>query len=208
MKTRRLILTFIIIFVQLVSIVSPVYTAPPLPSSFYGTVKVGGANVPIGTPVTAWINGVQYASYPASIYLGDTVYSLNVPGDNSETPGVIEGGVEGNTIVFHIGALVADQTAIWHSGPNINLNLTAPVASSAKAITAYSFTSPAATGVIDEGAHTITVPVPHGTNVTALVATFTTTGASVKVGTTDQVSGTTPNDFTNPVTYTVTAADS
>lgn len=38
-------------------------------------------------------------------------------------------------------------------------------------------------------------------------ATFTTTGISVTVGATPQVSGTTANDFTNPVVYTVTAAD-
>ncbi len=40
-----------------------------------------------------------------------------------------------------------------------------------------------------------------------LVASFTTTGAGVTVGPADQVSGTTPNDFTNPVPYTVTAVD-
>ena len=51
------------------------------------------------------------------------------------------------------------------------------------------------------------VTVPYGTNVTALVATFTTTGSSVKVGSTVQVSGTTANNFTSPVIYTVTAAD-
>ena len=82
-------------------------------------------------------------------------------------------------------------------------------ASSAKAITAFSFQglSPAVTGIINEAAHTIALTVPFGTNVTALVATFTTTGASVKVGATPQVSGTTANNFTSPVTYTVTAAD-
>jgi len=79
--------------------------------------------------------------------------------------------------------------------------------SSAKAITAFSFTSPAATGVINESAKTISVTIPSGTNVTALVATFTTTGVSVNVGSTLQVSGSTPNDFTNPALYTVTAAD-
>jgi hypothetical protein len=79
--------------------------------------------------------------------------------------------------------------------------------SSAKAITAFSFTSPAATGVINENAKTISVTVPSGTNVTALVATFTTTGVSVKVDSTLQVSGSTPNNFTNPVLYTVTATD-
>jgi hypothetical protein len=39
------------------------------------------------------------------------------------------------------------------------------------------------------------------------VATFTTTGSSVKIGSTVQVSGTTANDFTGPIIYTVTAAD-
>ena len=79
----------------------------------------------------------------------------------------------------------------------------------AKAITAFSIrsVSSAASGVIDQGNHTIAVTVPYGTNVTTLVATFLTTGASVKVGSTTQVSGTTPNNFTSAVTYKVTAAD-
>jgi virginiamycin B lyase len=81
------------------------------------------------------------------------------------------------------------------------------LASTEKAITAFSFTSPAATGIIDENTKSISVTVPYGTDVTALVATFTTTGVSVKVGTTVQVSGSTPNNFTNQVAYTVTAAD-
>ena len=79
--------------------------------------------------------------------------------------------------------------------------------SSAKAITAFSFTIPAATGTINETAKTIAVTVPYGTNVTALVATFAYTGAKVTVGSTVQISGTTPNDFTNPVSYVLTAAD-
>jgi hypothetical protein len=79
-----------------------------------------------------------------------------------------------------------------------------------KAITAYSFAGiPGATGVITEPAHTIAVTVPNGTNVTALVATFSTTGASVTVAAAPQTSGTTANNFaTPPVVYTVTAGDS
>jgi hypothetical protein len=53
----------------------------------------------------------------------------------------------------------------------------------------------------------IDVAVPAGTDVTKLVATFETIGASVTVGVTSQVSGVTKNDFTSPVIYTVTAAD-
>lgn len=81
-------------------------------------------------------------------------------------------------------------------------------ASSNKAFTSYSFASaPGATGTIDETAKTISVTVANATPVGALVATFTTSGASVKVGALEQVSGTTPNDFTSPVAYIVTAAN-
>jgi hypothetical protein len=81
--------------------------------------------------------------------------------------------------------------------------------SSTKAITAFSFRglSPAVIGAINEGAGTIALTVPSGTDVTALVATFTTTGASVTVGGKTQVSGVTANNFSGPVSYTVTAAD-
>jgi len=54
---------------------------------------------------------------------------------------------------------------------------------------------------------TVTATVPHGTDVAALVPTFTTTGASVAVGATVQTSGVSANNFASPVAYTVTAAD-
>jgi sulfatase-modifying factor enzyme 1 len=79
--------------------------------------------------------------------------------------------------------------------------------SDAKVITAFGFTTPAVVGVIDDSAKTISVTVPSGTDITALVATFTTTGTSVAVGSTPQVSGTTANNFTSAVVYTVTAED-
>ena len=70
-----------------------------------------------------------------------------------------------------------------------------------KAITAFAVTNPAATGVIKESTHAIAITVPFGTAVTALVPTITITGASVS-----PAAGTAQN-FTNPVTYTVAAAD-
>ncbi len=79
--------------------------------------------------------------------------------------------------------------------------------SSTKAITSFSLISPAAIGEINEDAKTISVTVPYGTDRTALVATFTMTGASVRVGSTIQISGVSSNDFTNNVAYTVTADD-
>lgn len=69
------------------------------------------------------------------------------------------------------------------------------------------FTGGDVIGTIDYAAGTIALTVPAATVVTSLVATFTlNTGASAKVSTTAQVSGTTANDFTNPVTYVVTSA--
>jgi hypothetical protein len=74
----------------------------------------------------------------------------------------------------------------------------------------YSFQglTPAVTGTIDKTAHTVSLAVPFATNLTALVGTFELTeGATAKVGEVDQVSGTTANDFTNPVTYKLTAGN-
>ncbi|HLO18095.1 MAG TPA: DUF5018 domain-containing protein, partial [Anaerolineales bacterium] len=81
------------------------------------------------------------------------------------------------------------------------VTVTVAAPSTTKAITAFSFASPAVGGVINEAAHTIAVTVPSGTNVTALVPTITHTGASI-----NPASGVAQN-FTNPLTYTVTAAD-
>lgn len=81
--------------------------------------------------------------------------------------------------------------------------------SSENAITAFGFaTLEGATATIDAENHTVNVTVPYGTDVTALVATFTaSTGATVTVGEASQESGTTSNNFTNSVTYTVKAED-
>ncbi len=84
-------------------------------------------------------------------------------------------------------------------------NFTFSALSSSKAITAFSLNG--VVGVIDEAEKTISVIMPSGTNVTNLIATFTTTGTSVNIGSIIQSSGTTENDFNSPVTYTVTAAD-
>jgi len=65
--------------------------------------------------------------------------------------------------------------------------------------------TPMVVGAIDKVAHTVSIEVPYPTDVTALVSTFTLPdGVTAKVGATDQVSGTTPNNFTSPVTYTLT----
>lgn len=78
---------------------------------------------------------------------------------------------------------------------------TATTLASSKAITAFALTSPTAVGAISEAGYTISLTVPFGTNVSALVPVFSNTGASVS-----PPLGTVQN-FNSPVTYTVTAQD-
>ena len=135
MRTRKTILAFVAIFSMLFGNISPVLAVPPIPSSLYGTVKLDGVNVAPGTTISAWIGGVQYASAASSMYLTDSVYALDIPGDDPSTPAIIEGGVEGSTIVFKIGSFTAVQTAAWHSGSNVELNLTANSTNQAPVVT-------------------------------------------------------------------------
>ena len=109
------------------------------------------------------------------------------------------------------GTYVITPTVIDLSNPTnpptklgaMTILVSGSVTPSSKAILSYSIDNLAGTIT----GNNIAVTLPFATNPSALVATFVTTGASVKVGNTTQVSGTTPNDFTNPVTYTVIAAD-
>uniref|UniRef100_UPI000B9160FF DUF5018 domain-containing protein n=1 Tax=Methanolobus psychrotolerans TaxID=1874706 RepID=UPI000B9160FF len=71
----------------------------------------------------------------------------------------------------------------------------------AKSITGFNFANPAVTGEINEAARTISITVPYGTDVTSLIPVIVHTGASITPG------NGVAQDFTNPVTYTVTAED-
>ena len=119
MKRYRLFTILILTFSLVLLCATPALAVPPLPSSFYGTARLNGTNVPAGTVVTAKINGVQYTAYTITMYNGNTVYSLDVPGEDPDVAG-IQGGKEGDTAVFFIGAT---QTGTWHSGTNVVLNI-------------------------------------------------------------------------------------
>ncbi len=122
-KKLRLLCSTIIATGLLVANVSTAFAIPPLPSSFYGTVKVNGANAAPGAQISAWINGVKFAETTVLIYEGNTVYSLDVPGDDPSTIDVTEGGVAGDRIEFHIDGQVADQASQWAGGTNVENNL-------------------------------------------------------------------------------------
>lgn len=122
MKFKQILIPLTLAVVLLLLTFSPALAVPPLPSSFYGTVKMDGVNVPDGTTVTAWINGVQYASTTTTTIGSDSVYAMDVPGDDPATV-PIEGGTAGATIVFHIGALTAAETGTWAEGTNVQRNI-------------------------------------------------------------------------------------
>ncbi len=81
-------------------------------------------------------------------------------------------------------------------------------ASSARQITDFRFNglSAPAIGTIDEALGSIFVTIPWGADITRLTATFTSSPLStVMVGTVQQLSGQTVNNFSSIVTYQVTA---
>ncbi len=124
MKTRiRAVVVLMVVGILLIG-ASPAVAVPPpppLPSSFWGTL--GGEGLDVGDPVTAEIDGVEYAYSQVQLVGGETVYALNVPGDNPSTA-AIEGGTSGDTIVFKVNGTPAKETAVWQSGTNVKHDLT------------------------------------------------------------------------------------
>jgi hypothetical protein len=151
-------------------------------------LKTISITVPYGTPVTALI--ATFTTTGASIKVGSTVQVSGATANDFTMPVSYD-------VIAENGSRATYVVTVTLSEPQ----------NSAKAITAFSIADPPATGIINEVSKTITVIVPYGTIRAALIATFTTTGVAVKVGDTLQQSGSTTNDFTNTVIYTVTAAD-
>ena len=89
----------------------------------------------------------------------------------------------------------------WYSGLTSQplIGVIMGQASTATDILTFSFNAltPAVVGTVNATTHTVALTVPFGTNVTALVPTFTlSTGATAKVGTVAQVIGTAGRRFT------------
>jgi uncharacterized repeat protein (TIGR02543 family) len=104
---------------------------------------------------------------------------------------------------FIIKVTAADGT-INYSRVNVTVN------SNVVSVSAFSFNSltPNVTGIVDNTLRTVSLSVPSGTNLTALVATFTlSAGTTAAIAGTPQVSGQTANNFTSTVTYVLTSQD-
>ncbi|MFY0607029.1 MAG: hypothetical protein JXR10_09955 [Cyclobacteriaceae bacterium] len=145
--------------------------------------------MPFGTDLTSLVAdfGVSYGA-TANVGMTDQVSGTTV---NDFTSPVTY------TITAEDGETTQDWTVTVTISPN-----------TATDITSFSIPGQVAASSIDPDNHTIEVEMPFGTNLTSLDASFElSVGASVKVGSVSQTSGVTSNDFSVPVTYTVTAED-
>lgn len=110
-----------------------------------------------------------------------------------------------NTAITIEASTTAVQSVINSAITSITTSKASLVLLSLKEITTYTF--PIGIQSVQENSLSVSVIVPMGTDVTNLIATFSTTGANVAVGSTVQISGVTTNNFSSPVAYRVTAAD-
>src|SRR6185437_4599409 len=156
--------------------------------------------LPFGTNVTSLV--AKFTASGSVVSVGGLTQISGVTVNNFTQPLIYT--------VTQIGSSTSASAKVSTNNTTTSYIVTVIAASiSAKAITSFSLSSAPGT-TITPGIISITniaVTVPFGTNVKSLIATFTTSGQSVAVSGMKQVSGVTSNDFTNPVTYMVTAAD-
>ena len=181
--------------------------------SVCGTITMSDGNtvtitVPFGTDVSnlrtdftfngleVWSNGMQQYSGDSSMNFSSpvvyTVYTCSqqmaLASGRTKMAMVDPGNFNFNMNI----PMPPPPPACLSTAYTVTVNVAKPVQ-----ITAFGFTSPSATGSIDQDAKTISVTVPAGTDVTALAPTVVFDGDNVY-----PASGAT-QDFTNPVTYTV-----
>ena len=173
------------------------------------TVLVSGAVTPSTNAIIGYslngtagvINGTGIAvTMPYGTSLSNLIATFITTGQSVTVNGVTQ--VDGVTPNDFTSPVTYTVTAADGSTQNYVVSVTVAT-NTAKAITAFSIGG--SMGVINGTG--IAVTVPPGTSLSNLIATFITTGQSVEVGATAQSSGVTPNDFTSPVMYTVTAAN-
>ncbi|HUX53173.1 MAG TPA: T9SS type A sorting domain-containing protein [Williamwhitmania sp.] len=120
---------------------------------------------------------------------------------------VQESGYDGNDFTSPVVYSVLAEDSVTTTDWTVTVT-NASAENTGNDILTYSFEEPADSTIFDAPNHAITAYVPFNQDVTNLTADFTLSPyASAAVGATSQVSGSTVNDFTSPVTYTITAED-
>ena len=151
---------------------------PPQPSTFYGVVLINGANARIGTEVRVSVDQVHwFGPVYAQESGGQSWYVLLEAPSAAAQEG---GGTEGATVYFKVGATVASQTGVWHSGGNVrvDLNVTGPTAT--PTLTLQASNTPTRTLSPTVGPTATNTPTPSPTSIHS--PTPTTTGQWITEG--------------------------
>ena len=96
---------------------TPTPIQPPRPAVFGGAATLNGIPAPDGTLVIARIDGSEVAT--TTVFGGNYAFSI------AQHPGK---SYDGRTIIFSVGGVVANQTAVWIADGGAVLNLTAGTA--------------------------------------------------------------------------------
>jgi Ricin-type beta-trefoil lectin domain. len=148
-----------------------------------------GITLPFGSALTSLVANYTLSA-GATAKIGTTTQVSGITANNFTSPVVY-------AVTAQDGVTTKNWTVTVSVSPNTQTDITA-------------FTLPGQTGssVINTSTNTIGITLPFGSSLTSLVVNYTlSAGATAKIGTTTQVSGTTTNNFTSPVVYTVTAQD-
>ncbi|HEY4178029.1 MAG TPA: hypothetical protein VGM90_14380 [Kofleriaceae bacterium] len=168
---------------------------PSLPATVTATITGEGvfATVPVGTDLTRLVASFEDNGVDVDVDVGGTPQVSDETANNFTTPVVYRLTAADDTVKQYAVSLMvmvddrADLSAFSFTAadnPSLNADVTATIAGT-----------------------TITAEVPSGTDPRSLIATFTTDGEDVAVDQTEQVSGTTINNFRDEVDYLVYAVD-
>ena len=161
--------------------------------------------------MTAAINGSMVsATLPGTFDPTHLVATFAAPGARVSLNGTVQHSGQSENDFTH--PVMFDVTAADGTTATYTVAVTSGAQSGSKDITAFSFFAANNPALITDifatiNGTTITAEVPGGTDISSLVANFITTGVSVTVNGVPQASGSTHDNFANPVQYIVHAAD-
>jgi uncharacterized repeat protein (TIGR02543 family) len=185
----------------------------------YGVISPGTAQAPTFNTDLSTTERVVAAgdsvtlTVAASVSDGGTVtYQWHSSDTNSAEDAEPITGETTDTYTFNASATPNDTTCYFCTATNSCSSATASANSNIQpvrtknnvaTIDTFSFTSPVAVGTVDSTADTVAVSAPAGTDVTGLTPAIVLTDSNASVS----PSSGTAQDFSSPVTYTVTAED-
>jgi len=113
MRSKCVLAAKAVLLISIIALAVPssVGATPPVACSYWGTVLYNGANVPDGTIISVWSEdwGTQWTQTTTLTYEGESVYNVEVSGDDTDTTGAKEGPSVGESVNFRIGDNVATE---------------------------------------------------------------------------------------------------